>query len=328
MNLLKEITLLAGTFLPSPLRLATWRLCGFKVGRGCHVSMLSIVVADRIELGAGAVIEPLSLIYRPQLLSIGERARIAGFVRIIGHEGIVRLHRQSFVGLGCLVDCTAGFELGDRSQLGPRSTVYSHGGSQLLYNMRYPHRFGPVLIGSDSWIGMGCIVHPGIKIGDRAIVLPGLVVRAEVKSDTSLVALQLEHRVISTKRLLLGLPADEQQHKIDGLLRLLARQMRGSRLDESNEESWRLELSGGNTIHLLRQPGARIAPGLVNSRAIIWTLLPSGIVAGATNFCFERLAVCGPWTPFSEEVAAFLCRSGAQFVFDDISSATAGATTP
>src|SRR5580658_2875893 len=141
MKILREAILLAGTFLPSFLRLATWRIMGFKVGKGCHVSMLSIIVADSIELGPGAVIEALTLIYRPNLLYIGERGRIAGFVRIIGHEGTVHLKPQSFIGLGCLIDCTACFELGDRSQLGPRSTAYSHGGSQLLFNMRYPHRF-------------------------------------------------------------------------------------------------------------------------------------------------------------------------------------------
>jgi len=327
MKFLKEAILLAGTFLPSPLRLAIWRVFGFKVARGSHVSMFSVVVADQIELGPGAVIEALSLIYRPSRIHLGERSRIGAFVRIIGHEGTVNMKPQSFVGLGCLVDSTVGFELGNRSQLGPRSTIYSHGGSQLLYNMHYPHRFGAVTIGSDSWIGMGCIVHPGVRIGDRCIVLPGLAVRSNVNNDTSVIALQTEHRIISTKRLLVGLPVDEQQRKIEGLLRLFAEQKSGSCLDESQKEIWRLDVNGGNAIVLLRTPESGTVANKAGGPALFWSLSYRGVVPGETNFCFERLTVFGPWTPFAEEVAGFLCCSGAQFVFDSNSSMDGGGGT-
>src|SRR5262245_1704285 len=102
---LRRLALLLCTVLPSPLRLFVWRCFGFSVGRGAHVSMLSVVIADEIELGPGACIESLTLIYRPTSLVIGERSRIASFVRIIGF-GNVRIARQAFVGLGCLIDCS------------------------------------------------------------------------------------------------------------------------------------------------------------------------------------------------------------------------------
>lgn len=316
--------MLAGTFMPSVLRLAVWRLLGFKVGPGSHVSILSIVVAGDIEIGPGAVIDPLTLIYRPTLLHLGERSRIATFVRIIGHQGSVRLRPQSFVGLGTLIDSTAGFELGDRSQLGPRCTVYSHGGCHLFYNVRYPYREGKVTIGSDSWIGMGCVIQAGAEIGSRSIVFSGLAVRGPVADDTSVVPVQPEHRTVSTSRLTIGVTPAEQMPKIEALLRVFADEEHG-RLDERAAGRWRLELPGGRAICLLRQP----APGDENEapggETLVWTLPREGRVEGKTCFCFETLGVSGPWTPFAEKVAAFLCLRGPQFIFEDRSRQGNGA---
>jgi acetyltransferase-like isoleucine patch superfamily enzyme len=38
----------------------------------------------------------------------------------------------------------------------------------------------PVTIGDDVWIGKGCIIFPGVRIGDCAIISAGSVVRRHV----------------------------------------------------------------------------------------------------------------------------------------------------
>jgi acetyltransferase-like isoleucine patch superfamily enzyme len=60
-----------------------------------------------------------------------------------------------------------------------KKTLYSHGATGLIYNAKYPHR-----IGADCRLGMGCIVQPQVTIGDRVIVMPGLVIRSDVASPT------------------------------------------------------------------------------------------------------------------------------------------------
>ncbi|MBM4310894.1 MAG: hypothetical protein FJ119_08110 [Deltaproteobacteria bacterium] len=322
MNVIKLSTLLLCTFMPSPIRLAIWRLLGFKVGRGCHVAMFSIVVADTIELGHGSVIETLTLVYRPSLFCMGERSRIAGFVRIIGYGGRVELRQQSFIALGCLLDISAHIELGDRSQIGPRCILYSHGGTGLIYNMRYPHRIGKITIGSDCWLGMNCVVHPGIVIGNRVITLPGMVVRCNVPDDTAMIAPVAEHRLIPTSRLLIGVTDEVRRSKIESIFFHLAGVSRGVVSDQIDPHIWRLYFPGGKTLYLPRTDAARLdASKLSSMDDAVWTLFESGVIKGVTTFCFEKLTVYGPWTPFAERLASFLLREGgAHFVFQSTPS--------
>lgn len=315
--MLNRLLLLLGTFLPSGLRLLLWRVLGHSVGRGCYVAPLSLVVADRIEMAPGAVIETLTMVYRPQRFAVGERARIASFVRIIGYRGQVVLGPQSFIGLGCLVDSSGDFELGPRSQVGPRCTLYTHGATGLLYNARYPHRIGPIRFGADCWVGMGVIVGPSITVGDRVIILPGLTVRANIPSDNSVVVSMNDRRLVPTGRLLIGVTDADRMHGIDGLLRMLGASTPGSRLDDVRDDLWRLTLPGGKAVHLLRTDKATVAAdGLTPAKHVIWTLPARDGLPPVPTFCFDHLTVYNGWTPFAEQVAAFLCRDGgAHFVW-------------
>ena len=292
-------------------------MLGFKVGRGSYVAMFSIVVADKIELGPGAVIETLTLVYRPELFSMGERSRIGSFVSIIGHRGQVVLGPQTFVALGCVVDATGDFTLGARSHIGPRSTLYSHGATGLLFNRRYPHRVGRISIGADSWLGMGCIVHPRLTIGDRVIALPGMVIRGDVPSDTSLVPAATEHRMVNTSILLIGVTNEVRQRKIEEMFIQFAATNPRATVDQSDAGVWQLQLSNAKCLYLIRDRSLRMANAQMPAHTVIWTLFQEAVVPGVPSFCFDKLTVMGPWTRFAEEVATFLCRKGgAQFVFE------------
>jgi acetyltransferase-like isoleucine patch superfamily enzyme len=316
MRAIKTATLLFCTLLPSFLRLAVWRMLGFKVGRGSYVAMFSIVVADKIELGPGAVIETVSLIYRPELFSMGERSRIGSFVRIIGYRGRVVLGPQTFMALGCIVDTTGDFTLGARSQIGPRSILYSHGANGLLYNRSYPYRVGHISIGADSWLGMGCIVHPKLTIGDRVIVFPGMVIRGDVPNDTALVPPATEHRMVHVSTLLIGVTNEVRQGKIEKMFSQFAATNPRAIVDQSDTRVWQLQRSDAKCLYLIRDRSLRMANAQMPAHAVIWTLFQEGVVPGVPSFCFDKLTVIGPWSRFAEEVATFLCREGgAQFVF-------------
>jgi hypothetical protein len=224
---------------------------------------------------------------------------------------------------------TGDFELGERSQIGPRSTLYSHGATGLIYNMRYPHRIGPIRIGADSWLGMGCVVHPHLTIGDRVIVLPGLVIRGNVPSDTAIIPAQAEHRAVPTSRLLIGVTDQVRQKKIEEILREYAHRLGAGRLDDSDNDVWRRTFPGGKAIHLRRNTAVSIdSSKLSPSLSVIWTLFEDGIVVGVPSFCFARLTIFGPRTPFAERVAEFLCRDGgAHFVFTDVPSSQSPAAS-
>jgi acetyltransferase-like isoleucine patch superfamily enzyme len=279
--------------------------------------MLSVVVADEIVLGPGATIDPFTMVYYPKRLVMGERARIAGFVRIIGKTGEVVLGPQSYVGVGCLIDTTSGFELGARSELGPRGLYYTHGAPALLFNVRFPQRFAPIRIGQDSWVAMGCVVNPGVEVGDRVIVFPGLTLRSNVPDDTSLLPREREQRTAPTRLITMQVRSEDRSEKIEVALRRCAEKHRRSHLNESRDDLWILELPGRGTVYLVRGKGSEL-PGLplgAEARAI-WTLSRRDGPGDVPQFCFDELCVRGPWTPFAEHLAVELDRNdGVRFAF-------------
>jgi acetyltransferase-like isoleucine patch superfamily enzyme len=312
----RQALLLLCTFLPSRLRLAVWRWLGMRVGPGCRVSPGSVVIADQIVLGPGAVIEPLSFVFRPAYFEMGERCRIAGFVRVLGY-GRAILGPQSFVGLGSLIDCTTEVRIGDRTQIGPRSMLYSHGYSALLYKCGYSRRDGPLVIGRDCWLGMATVVYPRLEIGDRTVVSPGLVVSQSVAADKWLFPPVEPYRTGPVRIVQFGLAKGVREKELDAELLRLAGARPGSRVDRSRHDRWILELSRDERVILLRGPSSEPLAGYAQERSVVWCLECADPEPVLPTFCFAEWRVTGGWTPFAEEIAAYLCESGsAHFAFD------------
>jgi len=279
-----------------------WRLLGMEVGVGCRVSFGSIVVADKIKIDHGAVIEPLTFIFRPESFEMGERARIAGFVRIVGYGQVV-IGPQSFVALGCLIDCTMGFRTGARAGLAPRCTFYTHGSWQLIYNQGQRYRNGPIVVGSDIYIGMCAIVYPNVTIGDRSVISPGQVIRTDVSPDSWVAPLQETHREGPLERLQVDL--SKRQEQIEADLKHLAAKYPGSVLDDSQPD------------RLLRGDAEVAIDQLARDRTVVWCLAGGGDSPAIPTFRFGELRVLGGWTPFAESIATLLCEeAGAHFVFE------------
>ena len=315
MNPLKLVLLLLATLLPSCLRLLLWRALGFRVGRGCRVAPFSVIVAERIELGDGAVIAPLVFVYRPTLFSLGERARIGGYARIVGYKGRVVLGPQTFLALGVLIDSTGDFELGARSQIGPRSMLYSHGECGLTFNMSYPRRTGPIRIGADCWLPMGCLVGPDLTIGDGVLLLPGMIVRHDIPAGTALLPPAEEHRRAPARLFQATVSPADRQQILEELLRDWRRRLGGELADDEHSKLWRLTTSRG-VIWLLR-PGAtpEEIQRVAEPRSVLWTLLPFAYDGPLPVFCFETLTISVGWSKLTDSVAAVLCEDyGTHFV--------------
>lgn len=74
---------------------------------------------------------------------------------------------------GCYIQCIGKVYVGDYTGLAPNVGIISSNHSLLDYNV---HKKGFVHIGSYCWIGMGSIILPNVKLGDRTIVAAGSVV--------------------------------------------------------------------------------------------------------------------------------------------------------
>ncbi len=95
----------------------------------------------------------------------------------------IRLGRYTRVSKDCYLNGQGGITIGDGTILGPNVTILSstHRYQQTKY-LPYDEYddFRPVTIGRGVWLGWGCMVVPGVTIGDGAIVAMGAVVTRDV----------------------------------------------------------------------------------------------------------------------------------------------------
>ncbi len=82
-----------------------------------------------------------------------------------------------------LITTSGGVTIGDRTLIGYRTQILSVNHTIPSIGNRFPISGDdprPVYIGKDVWIGAGCIITPGVKIGDGAVVAAGSVVTKDV----------------------------------------------------------------------------------------------------------------------------------------------------
>ncbi len=100
--------------------------------------------ARGVKVGEGCRLYSLNFGGEPWLISIGDRVTITGGVQFVTHEGASWLLRD---------------DKGRR------------------------HRYAPIAIGSDVFIGAGSIILPGVKIGNRVIVAAGTIVNRSIPDN-------------------------------------------------------------------------------------------------------------------------------------------------
>ena len=87
---------------------------------------------------------------------------------------------------GVLITTSGGVVIGDRTLIGYNTQILSSDHEIPPKGLPYPisgnvHK--RVTIGKDVWIGAGCIITPGVKIGDGALIAAGSVVTKDVGAN-------------------------------------------------------------------------------------------------------------------------------------------------
>jgi len=88
---------------------------------------------------------------------------------------------------GVLITTGGGVEIGDRSLIGYNTQIFSANHvipprPQQIFTSG--HDKERVIIGKDVWIGAGCLILPGVIIGEGAVVAGGSVVTKDVAPFT------------------------------------------------------------------------------------------------------------------------------------------------
>lgn len=110
-------------------------------------------------------------------------ARISRSVKIIYNDKKrrkLKMGKNCFIGINCVLDITKGIFFGNNVQLAPNVLIFSHDSSK---NRKKPIE-KEVIIEDNVYIGGGSIILPGVKIGKNAVIGAGSVVTKNVKSNT------------------------------------------------------------------------------------------------------------------------------------------------
>ncbi|NIA07133.1 MAG: acyltransferase [Actinobacteria bacterium] len=88
--------------------------------------------------------------------------------------------------LDVLITTDGGVSIGDRTMVGYRSQIISCNHiipdkGERIFDSGHVHK--KVDIGKDVWIGANCLIMPGVRIGDGAVVAAGAVVTDNVPEN-------------------------------------------------------------------------------------------------------------------------------------------------
>ena len=129
------------------------------------------MIFSKIELGDNVYIDPSSNFNNVKL---GNNVRILNRCNVFGspeHPAI--LGDNTIIGMRCFLNgWGAQLTLGERVSIAQNVHIMTDSGpsaSNLLQRV-FPLQFGPVSIGSDSWVGIGSIIMPNVKLGKFCIV--------------------------------------------------------------------------------------------------------------------------------------------------------------
>lgn len=95
----------------------------------------------------------------------------------------ISIGKNVFINACCCFQDQGGISIGDDVLIGHRVVLatLNHG---LLPAERKDIHPAPIVIGKNAWLGSGCIVLPGITIGENAVIAAGAVVARDVKPGT------------------------------------------------------------------------------------------------------------------------------------------------
>jgi maltose O-acetyltransferase len=96
----------------------------------------------------------------------------------------IKLGRKVYMNFNCVILDVCRVTIGDNTFLAPSVQIYA-----ATHPVNWKERssgieYGaPVTIGSDSWIGGGTVICPGVTIGSRTVIGAGSVVTRDIPDD-------------------------------------------------------------------------------------------------------------------------------------------------
>ena len=128
------------------------------------------------RLGEDVLISDAARIYNAGQIAIGNHVRIDDFCILSAGSGGIHIGKHVHIGCYSSLIGKEAISLGDFSGLSSRVSVYSSSddySGEFMSNPTVPERFrrvqhGAVVIGRHAILGSGCVILPGVTVGEGA----------------------------------------------------------------------------------------------------------------------------------------------------------------
>ena len=136
------------------------------------------------KIGKNVIFEKDVLIFHPENIIIGENIYI-GHQTILKsyYKGLLTIGDGTWIGQQCFFHSAGKISIGKNVGIGPAVKIITSYHSEEGKDKPILHSeliFKEVIIEDDSDLGIGCIILPGVKVGQGAIVGAGAVVTSDV----------------------------------------------------------------------------------------------------------------------------------------------------
>lgn len=160
-----------------------------EIGTDCSIRDYA-VLGEAVRLGDDVIIGSNARIAH---ITVGSHSHIESGVITTGNgAGKISIGMHCYIGTNNVLDWSESITIGDFVHIaGPATGIWTHSSALMCQNsiplkeadlMNRPVQ--PIVIESNVYIGGGCIIYPGVKIGKQAIVSPGSVVTKDVAPFT------------------------------------------------------------------------------------------------------------------------------------------------
>lgn len=161
------------------------------------------VVTLRGYFKYGCLISPRAEVEITRHLTIGRQSVVSSFTKIKATDGPLRIGSHVEIANGCvLTSHTGGVEIGDDCLIGPNVSII---GNNYRYDrldvpIRLQEKVSPkgIRVGSNVWIGAGCVFLDGADVGSGTILAPNSVVSGRIPENS--IAQGNPAKVIFTRR--------------------------------------------------------------------------------------------------------------------------------
>ena len=118
-------------------------------------------------------------------VTIGEGLGIRNNVIIsVRNNACVDIGNNVFINNNCQIVSHERIVIGNNVKIGPNVMIFDHDYDYVNNGLKKKkYKCEPIIIGDNTWIGAGCILLRGTKIGNNCVVGAGTVLKGEFESN-------------------------------------------------------------------------------------------------------------------------------------------------